>query len=75
MEMIKFKKFNPEDFETDTAGLLVPTNVLFINHDSVVMLGTLEEHCNYSSGYYILTENKVFPVDDQTLVCKIEVEV
>ena len=72
--MLNFKKFNPDNFKTDTSGHLVSTKVLFINN-SVVILGELKENRMSSSDYYISADGEIFNIDDQTLLCEVNVEV
>lgn len=72
--MLNFKKFNPDSFKTDMSGYLVSTKVLFINN-SVVMIGELKENRMSSSDYYISADGEIFNIDDQTLVCEVNVEV
>ena len=72
--MFYFKKFNPDNFKTDMSGYLVSTKVLFINN-SIVMLGELKENRMSSSDCYISADGEIFNIDDQTLVCEVNVEV
>ena len=72
--MLNFTKFNPDNFKTDTSGYLVSTKVLFINN-SAVMLGELKENRMSSSDYYISADGEIFNIDDQTLLCEVNVEV
>lgn len=72
--MLNFKKFTPDNFKTDVSGYLVSTKVLFINN-SAVMLGELKENRMSSSDYYISADGEIFNIDDQTLVCEVNVEV